>query len=140
MSRALVVLTFKADREKAKRWIDQAPPGSRVELKAAKRTLPMNDKMWAMLTDVACQVKWHGLKLAPEDWKLIFLDALKQELRLVPNITGTGFVNLGRSSSDLSIEEMGDLFLVIEAFGAEHGVIFHDQGSGSGATRPDLAA
>jgi hypothetical protein len=119
-----VILAFKADRERVKRWIDAAPINARVELKAPKRTLPQNDRMWAMLTDVARQVEWHGLKLTPGDWKLIFLDALKQEMRLVPNINGTGFVNLGRSSSDLSRDEFGDLFLVIEAFGAERGVVF----------------
>lgn len=81
--------------------------------------------MWAMLTDIASQVEWHGLKLSADDWKLIFLDGLKAELRLVPNIDGNGFVNLGRSSSDLSKEEMGDLMALIEAFGANHGVVFH---------------
>jgi hypothetical protein len=124
VSRAVVILAFKADRERAKRWIDQAPVNARVELKAPKRSIPQNDRMWAMLTEVARQVDWHGLKLTPDDWKLIFLDALKQEMRLVPNINGTGFVNLGRSSSDLSKEEFGDLFLVIEAFGAQHDVVF----------------
>jgi hypothetical protein len=81
--------------------------------------------MWAALTDVATQIKWHGLKLSTEDWKLIFLDALKRELRMVPNLDGSGFVNLGRSSSDLSKAEMADLIEVIHQFGANHGVSFH---------------
>jgi hypothetical protein len=51
-----------------------------VEFKAPKRSLPQNDRMWAMLTDVATQLPWHGIKLSPDDWKLIFLDALKREL------------------------------------------------------------
>lgn len=126
MSRALVILAFKADRDKAKRWIDQAPINARVEFKAPKRSVPQNDRMWAMLTDVATQVQWHGLKLTPDDWKLIFLDALKQEMRLVPNINGTGFVNLGRSSSDLSKSEMSDLMELIAAWGANNGVQFQD--------------
>ena len=108
------------------RWIAQAPHGTRLEFKAPRRTLPQNDRMWAMLTDIASQLPWHGVKLTPEDWKLVFLDALKRELRMVPNIDGTGFVNLGRSSSDLSKEEMSDLFELIHAFGAKHGVTFHD--------------
>jgi hypothetical protein len=70
--------------------------------KAPKRSLPQNDRMWAMLTDLAAQVKWHGLRLTADDWKLIFLDALKREVRMVPNLDGNGFVSLGRSSSDLS--------------------------------------
>lgn len=125
MSRAVITLNGKDDSERAVRWISQAPAGTRLEFKAPRRTLPQNDRLWAMLTDVATQLPWHGIKLAPDDWKLIFLDSLKRELRLVPNIDGTGFVNLGRSSSDLSKSEMSDLFELIGAFGAQHGVVFH---------------
>jgi hypothetical protein len=89
-------------------------------------TLPQNARMWAMLTDVAQQVPWHGIRLAPDDWKLMFLDALKREIRMVPNLDGNGFVNLGRSSSDLSKSEMGDLMELIAAFGAKHGVKFQE--------------
>lgn len=127
MSRALLVLNDKPARAKAVNWIAIAPPGTRVEFKAPKRTLPQNARFWAMLTDVAQQVPWHGLKLTPDDWKLIFLDGLKQEMRLVPNIGGTGFVNLGRSSSDLSKDEMGELMELIAAFGAQHDVTFYDR-------------
>ena len=126
MSRALVILNSRTAREKAIHWVQQAPTGTRLEFKASKRTLPQNDRMWAMLTDVATQLTWHGVKLAPADWKLVFLDALKREMRIVPNIDGTGFVNLGRSSSDLSKAEMSDLMEIIAAFGAQHGVVFHD--------------
>lgn len=127
MSRALITLHGAADRERARMLLAKAPTGTRIEFKAAKRTLDQNSRMWAMLTEVSRQVEWHGLKLRPDDWKLIFLDALKRELRLVPNIEGTGFVNLGRSSSDLTKAEMSDLIEVIMAFGANHGVIFRDQ-------------
>jgi hypothetical protein len=129
VSRAVITLITPADRERAVKWLHQAPPRTRVEYKAPKRSIPQNDRMWAMLTDVAIQLPWHGIKLSPDDWKLIFLDALKRELRVVPNIDGTGFVNLGRSSSDLSKAEMVDLITLIEAFGANHGVTFHDQES-----------
>ena len=47
-----------------------------------------------------------------------FLDGLKRELRVVPNLDGTSFVNLGRSSSDLTKQEMSDLIELIAAFGA----------------------
>ena len=128
MSRATLVLVSDDIRARAHAWIDRAPRETRVEFKAPKRTLPQNARMWAMLTDIAMQVAWHGVRLTPDDWKLIFLDGLKTELRLVPNLHGNGFTNLGRSSSDLSKEEMGDLMELIAAFGADHGVIFHDGG------------
>ena len=126
MSRHLITLNSSADRARAVQYITAAPDGTRVELKAVKRTLPQNDRMWAMLTDISRQLPWHGLKLVPEDWKLMFLDALKREVRVVPNLDGNGFVNLGRSSSKLSIAEMSDLIALMEAFGANHGVKFHD--------------
>ncbi|TWI05138.1 recombination protein NinB [Bradyrhizobium daqingense] len=126
MTRAVIVLTQDTERQKAARWAAQLPPGTRVEFKAPKRSLPQNDRMWAMLTDLASQVKWHGLRLTADDWKLIFLDALKRELRMVPNLDGNGFVSLGRSSSDLSKAEMTDLIDLISAFGANRGVVFHD--------------
>jgi hypothetical protein len=126
MSRALVILNSAADRQKVANWAMKLPSGTRVEFKEAKRSSEQNARFWAMLTDVATQLTWHGQKLTSDDWKLIFLDALKRELRIVPNITGNGFVNLGRSSSDLTKAEFSDLIEIIAAFGAEHGVQFQD--------------
>lgn len=126
MSRYLVTLNTKDDRVRAINIIAAAPFGSRVEVKAEKRTLDQNSRMWAMLSDVALQLPWHGQKITPDDWKLVFLDALKGEVRTVPNIDGNGFVSL-RRSSDLSKDEMSNLIDLIAAFGAGHGVTFHDK-------------
>lgn len=124
MSRALITVHGKADRERAAKWAHAAPFGMRIEFKETKRSLPQNDYMWGLLTDIATQLRWHGQKLTPDDWKLVFLDGLKRELRIVPNIDGTGFVNLGRSSSDLGKTEMADLLELILSFGAQNGVVF----------------
>ncbi len=126
MSRALYTLKDEPERKRVARLVYDSPLGSRVELKAARRSISQNDRMWAMLTDIADQVQWHGLTLETEDWKLIFLDALKRELRMVPNIDGNGFVNLGRSSSDLSKAEMSDLIELLFMFGANHNVAWKD--------------
>jgi hypothetical protein len=125
VSRALLILNDKAARERACHWAMRAPLGTRLEFKATKRSVPQNAKFWAMLTDIASQLAWHGQRLTPEDWRLMFLDALTREVRFVPNIDGTGFVPL-RRSSDLSKEEMSDVIELIHKFGAEHGVVFHD--------------
>lgn len=127
MTRYLFTLATNADRMRAVTAIHKAPVGYRVEIKGERRSLPQNDRMWAMLTDVATQLEWHGKRLRPDDWKLVFLDALKREVRVVPNLDGNGFVNLGRSSSDLSKAEMSELQELIAAFGARHGVLFHEQ-------------
>ena len=124
MSRALVILNRASDRERVQAWAAKAPWGTRVTFQEAKRTSDQNARMWAMLTEVARQEKWHGQRLSADDWKLVFLSALKQELRIVPNLDGTGFVQLGRSSSSLSVGEMADLMDLIAAFGAREGVTF----------------
>jgi hypothetical protein len=127
MSRYVLPIRSTAERERVIRIVTQAPFGTRVEIKAAKRTLPQNDKLWAILTEVATQLPWHGVKLRPDDWKLIFLDALKLEEKLVPNLDGSGLVSIsGKSSSDLSKDEMGNLIELIHEFGARHGVVFKD--------------
>lgn len=126
MSRVIVTLNSNADRRKASDWIFSAPPATRVEFKQAKRTVDQNAKMWAALTDIAQQVEWHGMKLRTGDWKFIFMDALNRERRMVPNIDGTGFVPLYKSTSDLSKSEMSDLIELILMFGAKHNVEFKD--------------
>ena len=127
MSRATLILNSPAIRAKAANWALKVPDGTRVEFKQVKRSLPQNSRFWAMLTDVATQVRWHDMKLSADDWKLIFMASLKKEMRIVPNLDGTGFVNLGASSSDLSVSEMGDLMTLIEMFGAQNGVRFYDE-------------
>lgn len=126
MSRALIVVHSDRDRARAAKWASSAPIGCRIEFKASKRSLPQNSKLWASLSDIASQVVWHGQRLSPGDWKTIFTAALKRELRLVPNLDGDGFVNLGVSTSDLSKDEFAQLLELIAAFGAQRGVTFND--------------
>jgi len=126
MGRALLVLWNDDTRAKAIDWIRRAPKETRVTFQGPKRTLPQNDRMWAQLTDLSEQLLWHGQRLSPEDWKQVMMSGLNQEMRLVPNIGGNGFVPLGRSSSKLSVAEMTELMDLIEAFGAQHGVKFYE--------------
>lgn len=124
MSRALIILAYEADRQKAARWVMQAPVNTRVEFKKPRRTVPQSDKMWAMLTEISEQKTHHGIRLDPDDWKKLFVNQLHRELRLVPNLDGNGFVALNNSSSDLSVSEMSDLIELILAWGSAHDVQF----------------
>lgn len=126
MSRLTRTLWTDGDRAEVSRWLAAAPKGSRVEVKAPQRTTDQNARMWAALSDLATQLPYHGIRLNADDWKLLMLDALKREVRMVPNLDGNGFVSLGRSSSDLSKEEMSGLLDLIVEFGTRHGVVFHD--------------
>jgi hypothetical protein len=126
MSRAVVILGSPAERSRVAKWALTAPLGTRVEFKEAKRSTEQNARMWAMLTDVSKQVKHQDRTYSPDDWKCLFMHALGQEVRFLPALNGQGFVPIGYRSSDLSKAEMTELIELMFAWGAEHGVTFHD--------------
>lgn len=132
MSRALIVLNRKDDTARALRWIAQAPQGTRVEFKAPRRTIEQNDKMWAMLTDVATQCEHLGRKYTTDQWKVLFMHACGREVQFIPALDGATFLPYGHSSSDLSKQEMSDLIEFMFAWGAEHGVKFNDDAQNAG--------
>ena len=126
MTTPTVILSGMVRREQAHRLIDQAPAGAVVRIEKPKRTLAQNDRLHAMITDVARQVEWAGSKRTVEAWKDIFTAALRSAnhgLDVVPGLNG-GFVLLGMHTSRMSKAEVGDLMTLVEAFGAEHGVTF----------------
>ncbi len=112
-------------RQRAAQDCMNAPDGYCVTVSEPTRSLDQNARLWASLTDVSEQVVWHGKKLDAEDWKTIFTASLKQ-LQVVPNLTGTGFVALGQSTSKMTKSEFSDLLELIYAFGAERDVVFGD--------------
>ena len=104
----------------------KAPTGSRVEFKAPKRTLPQNDRFWAMLTDISTQKTHTGRKFTPDQWKVLFMHACGREVQFLPSLDGATFIPWGQSSSDLSKDEMTDLIEFMFAWGAENGIIWSD--------------
>ena len=92
-----------------------------VSIQEMTRTLEQNARMWATLTDISKQVVWHGLKLAPEEWKHVFTATLKGQ-KTVPNLDGTGFIILGQSTRAMSKKEFSNLLELAYALGAEQGV------------------
>lgn len=126
MSRATFVIRSKADRASICRFVQNAPDLTAVTFKRNRRTVDQNSKLWACLTDVARDVVWYGEKLTAEDWKTVFTAALRKT-RVVPGIEAASFVPLGMRTSDMTKEELSDLLELIQAFGAEHNVQFHDE-------------
>ena len=64
-------------------------------------------------------------RIDKDSWRWIFCGTYKG-WKTVPAIEGAGFVMLGVSSRNLTVEEAGDVMMMIEAFGAERGVIWSD--------------
>lgn len=93
-----------------------------LTLAKSKRSLEQNALLWSMLTDISRQIEWYGRYLSAEEWKHVFTASLSKQ-NVVPGIDG-GFVVLGKSTSSMSIREMGDLIDLMTAFGIEKGVRF----------------
>lgn len=93
------------------------------------RSLDMNNKMWAMLTDISRQVKWpvdgDMQSLTPDDWKIIITAGLVRHQRIAKGIEG-GFVMLGTPTRKMSKAVMSELIELIYAFGAQNEVVWSD--------------
>ena len=125
MSRRLYVLDTRAKRTTVARIIATLEKFSRVEIKGPKRTLPQNDKMWAMLTEFAEQAQWAGKKRTELEWKDLFTAAVKVAgggVEAVPGLEG-GLMLLGLHTSDMSVAEMADLITYMTLKADEFGVV-----------------
>lgn len=114
-------------RDYAKRLIDTAVIGSSVKVSGPRRSIPQNDRLWAMIGDIA-NAKPQGRDMSPEDWKCVFMHTLGKATRWQPSLDGREVVNVGYHSSKLTKAEFSDLFLVIEQFAAENGITFTNEG------------
>ncbi|MDE0590449.1 recombination protein NinB [Halocynthiibacter sp. C4] len=113
------------DNQRAHHWVDNAPAGVVVKFYKPKRTIPQNDRMWAMLTDVASQATHNGQKYSPDQWKCLFMDACGHEVAFMQGLSGDWFP-AGFKSSKLNKEQMGELMDFIEAWAAQNGVTLKD--------------
>lgn len=115
-----VILDNPHRRGFAKGLVDKAPNGSTITIRPPKRTVPQNDKMWAMLTDVSV-AKPEGREMTPDLWKPVFMQALGHEVQFIMGLDNLPFP-VGFRSSHLSKEQMSDLIEFIYEYGARHGV------------------
>lgn len=132
MTRYVVTIEGPRSRNEAHAVVERAPVGTRVEIKAAKRSNDQNALMWVLLTKLSLSLPWGGARQTPDTWKLLFLDNLRRELSSEPALLPAldksgGLVNVGTSSSDLTKDEMTMLIELILKFGASHGVEFEER-------------
>ena len=134
MSRATILILGNMSRGRAHNLVEKVPVGTRIEFKGERRTLPQNDKMWAMLTDIARQADHNGRKYKADIWKLLFMHGWRKELEFIPSLEQqpgeVGMVPIGYSSSGLSRAEMSELIEFITAWGTQNGIVFSDGQAG----------
>jgi len=130
MTRATVTIYSNADRDKACRWCQQAPLGTKVRFQQKTRTLEQSARMWAMLGEASKQGTLDNRQFTPNKWKCIFMRAMGKEIEYLPELDGSSHFPSGFRSSDLGIREMSDLMEFMSAWGAENGVVFREKNDG----------
>lgn len=102
---------------------------ARITISQVTRTNAQNDKMWAMLSDVA-RAEPEGRKWEPETWKAAFMHYLGHQVRFCEGLEGSGPFPVGFRSSKLSVAQMADLITCIYQYGDEHGVEWRETKAG----------
>ena len=126
MSRGTITIRGDDDRARVMEWALKAPPETVIEFRRARRSAEQNDKLWAMLSDIAEQKTLHGKKYKTDQWKTVFMQALGREMSILPTLDGDTWFPLGYASSKMTKEEMSELLEFIAAWGAENGVQFNE--------------
>jgi hypothetical protein len=134
MASIKVLLRLFSERQRilALKAVKDAPSDYVVEIHPPKRSTEQNARLWAMLTEIARQVRFHVRRdrhgwaeayLTPEEVKDILTAAFHRHQDLALGIDG-GVVFLGMRTSKMDKGEMAEFQTLIEAFAAEKGVTF----------------
>lgn len=117
-----IILRNDASKAAAHRLIDCAPAGHIANVAPPTRSNAQNDKMWAMLSDIA-RAKPDGRTHTADMWKALFMQACNHEVQFLTGLDGNPFP-VGFRSSRLSKAQMGELIECIYEYGARHGVVW----------------
>ncbi|MDO9334986.1 MAG: recombination protein NinB [Caulobacter sp.] len=122
MSRHVLKLS-PSNRDLAFRGLRAAPNGWLLELKEPTRSAEQNAALWSLLTQIHKQRKVHnGVKMTPDLWKAVFMQAWGAEVVFLPTLEGDGMFPAGHRSSHLTVGEMTDLIEFILAWCATAGL------------------
>ena len=100
-----------------------AKGGWTLELRKRTRTDDQNDGLHGLIAQIMKQRPvLHGARMTKEKYKAVFMQALGQEVTMLPMLEGNGFFPMGLSTSRLTVAEFSDLMEVIFAWCAREGI------------------
>lgn len=110
MSRHLITLSTRQDREKAHLGVDRAPSGYVLELREAKRSDEQNKAIHGLCNQVLKARPIHrGVRMTMEKYKAAFMNLLGSEMEFVPALDGNSFFPMGHRTSALTKGEFSNL-------------------------------
>jgi len=98
-----------------------------MEIKLVSKTREQEEKYHAMIGDIAKQAQHMGAKWSAEDWKRLLVDQFLREAedkqsKIVPNLDGTGIVQLGLQTRNFTKEQASEFVEWLYAWSAENGI------------------
>lgn len=100
-----------------------------MDIQQAPKSREQEEKYHAMIGEIAKQAEHLGAKWDAESWKRLLVDQFLRENgkggnRVLPNLDGTGIVQLGFQTRKFSKEQASEFVEWLLAWGAEHGITY----------------
>lgn len=131
----IFVLRTEDIRHRCADAIFEAPDDWRVELSEPKKKRIQEEKYHAMIGEIAQQSEYAGKKWPAADMKRILIDEFADEMRnagsplhhdsrIIPSEDGRRIIQLEIHSADFYVKEAAQFIEFLNAWGANHSVIF----------------
>jgi len=127
-------LAHETARERAASAIRSAPENYVVTISPPSRSLDQNALFHSLVADIAKAFpKWNGINFDKDDWKalLIVSHAVATKdgspYRMVPDLEGSGFVQLRESSARMTKDRASSLIEYCQAWAVSNGVQLRDE-------------
>ena len=100
-----------------------------MDIQQTPKSREQEEKYHAMIGEIAKQAEHLGAKWDAESWKRLLVDQFLRENgkggnRVLPNLDGTGIVQLGFQTRRFSKEQASEFVEWLLAWGAEHGITY----------------
>lgn len=100
----------RGNRHLAIQGVRAAKDGWLLEIREPTRSADQNAALWSLLGQIHKQRKTHnGVKMTPDLWKAVFMQAWGAEVVFLPTLEGDGMFPAGHRSSHLTVGEMSSL-------------------------------
>ena len=100
-----------------------------MDIQQAPKSREQEEKYHAMIGEIAKQAEHLGAKWDAESWKRLLVDQFMRDSkmdgnRILPNLDGTGIVQLGSQTRRFSKEQASEFVEWLLAWGAEHEITY----------------
>lgn len=130
-------LVHPTARQMASRACINAPEGFIVEIKPPNKSRDQEAKYHCLFSEIAKQVPFMGVMRDLETWKRLLVDAFARIKAaegdpvqgvgaIMPNLDGSGFVQLGVQTRRFSKRHASEFIEYLYSFAADNDVEFHE--------------